>query len=60
MTTDGRPLTNADIEEGLEVAVVGIKADDRWRTPEGLAVYTPVLKELGYTGKYIPIEKLQK
>ncbi|NIR17018.1 MAG: DUF917 domain-containing protein [Desulfobacterales bacterium] len=60
MTTDGRPLTNADIEEGLEVAVIGIKADERWRTPKGLAVYRSVLKELGYDGKYTPIEKLQK
>ncbi len=60
MTTDGKPLTNADIKEGLEVAVIGIKAHERWRTPEGLAVYRPVLEELDYTGKYIPIEKLQK
>ncbi|MCS7135851.1 MAG: DUF917 domain-containing protein [Nitrososphaerota archaeon] len=58
MTTDGRPLTNADIKEGLEVAVIGIKAHERWRTPEGLAVFRPVLAELGYTGDYIPIEKL--
>ncbi|MEM2910211.1 MAG: DUF917 domain-containing protein [Nitrososphaerota archaeon] len=58
MTTDGRPLTNADIKEGLEVAVIGIKAHERWRTPEGLAVFRPVLAELGYTGEYIPIERL--
>ncbi len=60
MTTEGRPLTNADIKKGLDVAVIGVKAHERWRTPEGLAVYRPVLEELGYTGKYIPIEKLQK
>lgn len=60
MTTDGRPLTNADIKEGLEVAVIGVKAHDRWRTTEGLAVYQPVLAELGYTEKYVPIEQLQK
>jgi DUF917 family protein len=58
MTTDGKPLTNADIKEGLQVAVIGIKAHKRWRTPEGLVVYRPVLAELGYTGEYIPIEKL--
>jgi len=58
MTTDGRPLTNADIKEGLDVAVIGIKAYERWRTPEGLAVFRPVLAELGYTEKYTPIEKL--
>ncbi len=60
MTTDGKPLTNADIKEGLEVAVIGIKAHERWRTPEGLAVYQPVLAELGYTERYVPIEQLQK
>lgn len=59
MTTDGKPLTNADIKEGLEVAVIGIKAHDRWRAPEGLAVYKPVLAELGYTEEYVPIEQLQ-
>lgn len=60
ITTNGKPLTNADITEGLEVVVIGIKAHERWRTPEGLAVFKPVLKELGYTEKYIPIEELLK
>jgi hypothetical protein len=58
ITTDGKPLTNADIKEGLEVAVIGIKAHERWRTPEGLAVFKPVLQELGYKEKYIPVEEL--
>jgi len=56
MTTNGKPLTNADVKEGLEVAVIGIKAHERWRTPEGLAVFRPVLTELGYKEKYIPLE----
>jgi DUF917 family protein len=60
MTTDGKPLTNADLKTGMEVAVIGIKAHERWRTTEGLAVYKPVLAELGYTGKYVPVEQLQK
>jgi hypothetical protein len=60
MTTDGKPLTNADINKGMEVAVIGIKAHERWRTPEGLAVYQPVLADMGYSGKYIPVEQLQK
>jgi len=60
MTTDGMPLTNADIKEGMEVAVIGIKAHRRWRTPEGHAVFRPVLKEIGYAGKYKPIEDLLK
>lgn len=28
---DGEPLTNADISEGIEVAVIGKKAHERWR-----------------------------
>jgi hypothetical protein len=58
MAVEGHPLTNADIKEGLDVAVLGIKAHERWRTPEGLAVFRPVLASLGYTGKYVPIERL--
>ena len=60
MTTHGQPLTNADLKEGLELAVIGKKAHRRWRTPKALKVFAHVLEELGYTGKYIPIEKLQK
>ena len=60
MTTDGKPLTNADIKKGMDVAVIGVKAHERWRTTEGLAVYKPVLAELGYTEKYVPVEQLQK
>jgi len=60
ISVDGHPLTNADIKEDLEIAVIGIKAHERWRTPEGLAVFKPVLAELGYTGEYIPIEQLLK
>ncbi|MGQ9552260.1 MAG: DUF917 domain-containing protein [Candidatus Bathycorpusculaceae bacterium] len=58
LSVDGRPLTNADIKEGIDVAVLGIKAYERWRKPEGLAVFRPVLEELGYTGEYTPIEQL--
>jgi len=58
LSVDGRPLTNADIKKDMDVAVIGIKAHERWRTPEGLAVYKSVLEELNYTGKFVPIEKL--
>lgn len=55
---DGTPLTNADIEEGMEVAVIGKKADEKWRTPEGFGVFKHILESLGYKGDYIPLEKL--
>lgn len=34
ITTDGKPLTNADLKEGMEVAIVAIKAHERWRATE--------------------------
>ncbi len=55
LTTDGEPLTNADIKEGLEVAVIGRKAHEKWRTPEGFKVFTHVLESIGYKAGYIPM-----
>lgn len=60
LTTDGEPLTNADIKEGLEVAVIGRKAHEKWRVPQGFDVFRHVLKLLGYEGEYKPIEELSK
>jgi DUF917 family protein len=60
LTTDGEPLTNADIKEGLEVAVLVRKAHEKWRVPRGFDVFRHVLKLLGYEGEYKPIEKLWK
>jgi len=56
LKTDGEPLTNADIKEGMEVVVIGKKAHKKWRTPEGFKVFTHVLESIGYKGEYIPIE----
>lgn len=56
LKTDGEPLTNADIKEGMEVVVIGTKAHKKWRTPAGFKVFTHVLESIGYTGEYIPIE----
>lgn len=60
LTTDGEPLTNADVKEGLEVAVLGKKAHEKWRVPGGFDVFRHVLKLLGYEGEYKPIEELWK
>lgn len=58
ITTDGQPLTNVDVKEGLEVAVVGIKAPEIWRTDEGYDSFRRVLEAIGYDGEYKPIETL--
>lgn len=60
MTPDGQPLTNVDMQEGLEVAFIGMKAPDKWRTPQATQVFAHVLEKIGYTGPYVPIEELQK
>jgi len=60
LTTDGVPLTNADMKEGLEVAVLGKKAHKKWRVPGGFDVFRHVLKLLGYEGEYQPIEEILK
>ena len=60
LTTDGEPLTNADVREGLEVVVIGAKAHEKWRVPGGFDVFRHVLKLLGYEGEYKPIEELLK
>jgi hypothetical protein len=55
LRTDGEPLTNADIEEGMDVAVIGRKAHEKWRTPEGFKVFKHVLESIGYKGGYVSI-----
>ena len=58
MGDDGTPLTNADIKRGTEVFILGIPAHEKWRTPRATLVFKHVLEMLGYTGNYVPIEKL--
>jgi DUF917 family protein len=58
LDTGGQALTNADMQEGLEVAFVGLPADPKWRTPQATQVFSHVLEALGYGGGYVPIEEL--
>lgn len=60
MKTDGSPLTNADLEIGMEVAFIGVKCHERWLEGNAVAVYKPVLKHFGYEGPYIPVDELNK
>ena len=55
---DGKPLTNVDVKEGLEVAVIGKRAHEKWRVPKGFEVFKHILKLLGYEGEYKPIEEI--
>ena len=54
----GIPVTNADIKEGMDVAVGLIKVDDKWwKNPKMFDVWRPILKRFGYTGDAIPYVK---
>jgi DUF917 family protein len=60
ISTAGQPLTNADIEEGMDIAVIGTRAPDRWRVTKGFEVFRKVLEAMGYTEGYKKIEDLNK
>jgi len=53
---DGEPITNTDIAEGQQLAVVGIAAGAPYRTPAGLAVMGP--RHYGFDLEYRPIEQI--
>ncbi|MEM4425033.1 MAG: DUF917 domain-containing protein [Candidatus Nezhaarchaeales archaeon] len=59
LTLQGGTLTNADIKEGMELAVIGIPASDRWRRhPKAFDVWRHILEKMEYRGDYVHIEKL--
>lgn len=52
---NGEPYTNTVLEERMEVAVLGARADDQYRSSEGLALLGP--RYFGFDMDYAPIEK---
>ncbi len=54
-TRDGEPYTNTALEEGMEVAVLGARADEKYRSPEGMALLGP--RYFGFNIDYVPIER---
>jgi DUF917 family protein len=52
----GNPITNTDIKKGNKVSVIGMKAENIFREPEGLKVLGP--RHFGFDLDYKPIEKL--
>ena len=48
----GKPLLNTYLENGLEVGVVISKSTDKYKTPEGLAGFSP--RSLGFNFDYVP------
>ncbi len=55
---NGLPITAETIAYGTRVVVLGMKSDQQWRTPEGIALGGP--QKFGYKEDYVPIELLNK
>jgi len=55
---DGMPLSNAEIDEGMEITYVGFAADPMFRTPEAYGLFAVALGAAGYDGGFVPIEEL--
>lgn len=51
----GEPYTNTMVEKGLNIAVLGAKGEERYRTAPGLAILGP--RHFGYKMDYVPIEE---
>jgi len=49
---------SAEWEQGRKVAVVGVKAEDRWETPMGLKIFGP--QHFRWDIEHVPIDKAYK
>jgi DUF917 family protein len=55
---EGNPLTNADLQKGMETTYIGFPAQPQFRGPEVYGLFSPILEQLGYKEGFRPIEKL--
>lgn len=55
---NAQPITAESVQYGTRVVVLGMKADEQWRTPNGIALGGP--QKFGYEEKFVPIEELNK
>lgn len=53
---NARPITAESIQYGTRVIVLGMKADEQWRTPDGIRLGGP--EKFGYPDTFVPIEEL--
>jgi len=58
LSPDCTPLTNADVEEGMDVYVIGFKAHERLRTERALKAFEHLYLDVGFKISYSPIEEL--
>jgi uncharacterized protein len=55
---NAQPITAETIQYGTRVVVLGMIADQQWRTEKGIELGGP--EKFGYKEEYIPIEELNK
>lgn len=58
LSSECKPMTNADLKEGKEVIVLGIEAPEQWRKPEAYGMFQRIHGTLGYEEDYVPLKKL--
>jgi len=51
----GEPITTEALRYGFRVTVLGIPCNEKWRTPEGLALVGP--RYFGYDIEWVPVEE---
>jgi uncharacterized protein len=56
----GDPLTNADIEAGMEIVYIGFPAPDAFRGANAFALFHEILSALGYSEGFMPVERLNQ
>lgn len=56
----GKCVPAERLREGRELAVIGIRAPEKWRTEKGLELWREVLQRSGITEDYVPIENLME
>jgi len=54
-TETGEPITTESLRYGFRVTVLGIPCNEKWRTPEGLALVGP--RYFGYDIEWVPVEE---
>jgi len=55
---NGKCVTAERIREGDSIAVLGLKAPEKWRTSKGIELWMEMLRRSGVTENYVPIEEL--
>ena len=58
MDGKGNPLTNADLQEGMEITYIGFAAAPAFRTPQVCAMFAEALAAADYHDGFVQVEKL--